>query len=58
MVEEERDNDDNDEYLYYLLTEREPARRLGWILFPHGNRTCKKMRMYWGMGLGGLEVGR
>ena len=30
MVEGERDNDDNDEYVYYLLMEREPTRRRGW----------------------------
>ena len=26
VVEGERDNDDNDEYVYYFLMEREPAR--------------------------------
>ena len=26
MVEGERDNDDNDEYVYYFLMERAPAR--------------------------------
>ena len=40
MVEGERDNDDNDEYVYYFLMERAPAR----------SRGC------WGMGLGGWEV--
>ena len=30
MVERERDNDDNDEYVYYFITEIEPARRQGW----------------------------
>ena len=30
VVEGERDNYDNDEYLYYFLTERSPARSQGW----------------------------
>ena len=30
MVEGERENDDNDEHVYYLLMERAPARGRGW----------------------------
>ena len=30
VVEGEIDNDDNDEYVYYFLTERAPARSRGW----------------------------
>ena len=30
MVEEERDNDDNDEYVYYLIMYIEPVRSRGW----------------------------
>ena len=30
MVEEDRDNDDNGEYVYHLLTERAPSRIRGW----------------------------
>ena len=30
VVEVERDNHDNDEYVYYFLMERSPARIRGW----------------------------
>ena len=30
MVEVERDNYENDEYVYYLLIDRSPARSGGW----------------------------
>ena len=30
MVEGERENDDNDEYVNYFLMERTPARNRGW----------------------------
>ena len=41
VVEGERDNDDNDEYVYCLFMERAPARSRGWD---------------GGVGLGGWEV--
>ena len=41
MVEGERDKYGNDEHVYY---------------YSHGESTCKKPRMEWGMGLGGWEV--
>ena len=40
VAEGERYNDDNDEYVYYLLMES----------------TFKKPRMEWGVGLGGWEL--
>ena len=43
MVEGERDNDDNDEYVY---------------IFPHVYITCKNLRMEWMIWLGGWGVDR
>ena len=30
VIEVERDNDENDEYVYYFLMERAPSRSQGW----------------------------